>query len=93
MQVGEISASAEYSSALPYVGIGLGTAASSGKGISFLLDLGIAIGKSKLALSSTGSATNSTLQNDMNVELADKQDKVDKLPGFPVLAIGLMFKF
>jgi hypothetical protein len=91
--VGDISASAEYSSALPYVGIGLGTAASKGKGLAFVLDLGIAIGKAKMSLSSTGSATNTALQNDMNAEIADKQDTANKIPGFPVLAIGFMFKF
>jgi hypothetical protein len=92
-QVGTLTAEAKFKSALPYVGLGFGTAASKHGGVSFVFDLGAAIGKPAVTLTSTGAATNATLQSDLTAQTASAQTTADKLKAYPVLALGLMIKF
>ena len=92
-QVGTLTAEAKFSSALPYLGLGFGTAASKHGGVSFVFDLGAAIGKPKVSLTSTGAASNPTLQSDLTAQTVTTQTDANKLVAYPVLALGLMIKF
>ena len=92
-QVGTLSAEAKFASAEPYVGLGFGTAASKHGGLAFAFDLGAAIGKPKISLSSTGAATNPALQSDLNAQIVTTQKDADKLVAYPVLTLGLMYRF
>lgn len=92
-QVGTLTVAGKFASAEPYLGIGFGTAASKHGGLGFVFDLGVAIGKPTLSLTSTSAATNTQLQSDLNAEVAKRQSDADKVPGWPVLAFGLMFRF
>jgi len=88
-----VTIAAEYGSALPYVGIGFGTAASSHGGLSFVFDLGVAIGKPTFTLTAANATSGSALDTDLKAEAVKRQDDVSKVPGYPVLAIGFMYRF
>ena len=93
-QVGILTAEAKFPSALPYVGLGFGTAASDHGGLSFVLDLGIGIGKPTLSMNASNAPAGSALANNIAIEVAKQQaDKGDKIPGWPVFAIGFMYRF
>jgi hypothetical protein len=92
-QVGVLTASIEYASALPYVGLGFGTPASRNGGLGFIFDIGAGIGKATVALNSTNSASNAALRADLNAELATLQDDVNKVPIWPVVSLGLSYRF
>jgi hypothetical protein len=53
----------------------------------------VALGKPRILLTATGAASNAQLQNDLNAEIADAQQDANKLPGYPVLSLGLMYRF
>lgn len=92
-QVGTLTGEAKFAGAEPYLGLGFGTAASKHGGVSFIFDLGAAIGKPKISLTATGAASNPTLQSDLNAQIVTTQKDADKLWAYPVLALGLMIKF
>jgi len=91
-QVGVLTAEAKFKKMAPYVGLGFGTAARGGR-LAFVFDLGVALGKPRILLTASGAASNSQLQNDLNAEIADAQQDANKLPGYPVLSLGLMYRF
>ena len=95
-QIGDFLSTAEYASVVPYAGFGFGTPAASNRGLGFVLDIGVAIGKPTLTLTSTSAATTNlpTLRQD----LASKEEEwrteiVDKIPVWPVLSLGLSYRF
>ena len=92
-QAGTLTVGAVYPSTMPYAGIGIGTAASSHGGLSFVFDLGVAIGKPTFSLTGSNVTNGSTLDTDLKAEVAKRQTDADKLPGYPVLAIGFMYRF
>ncbi len=60
-QVGTLTYTAQWASALPYVGLGFGTPAARSSGFGFLFDLGVAIGKPTASITSTGGSGNAQL--------------------------------
>jgi len=91
-QVGVLSGEAKFKKVAPYVGLGFGTAARGGR-LAFVFDLGVALGKPRMLLTATGAASNAQLQSDLNAEIADAQEDANKLPGYPVISLGLMYRF
>ncbi|MEO8619464.1 MAG: hypothetical protein ABI625_00285 [bacterium] len=89
-QVGTMTATGEWSSALPYLGLGFGTAAASNSGLHFSFDIGAGIGKPTVGLTSTGAASNSALKADLAAQVSTIQND---LPIYPVLAFGLGYRF
>lgn len=67
-QVGTMTASIKWPSASPYLGLGFGTPAGSSGSWGLVFDLGVAIGKPKVLLSTTGSAPG------LGSDLAAQQD-------------------
>lgn len=92
-QIGTLTATIEYASVLPYVGLGFGTPASSKSGFGFLFDIGAAIGKPSVLLSSSNSAANAALRADLAAEQATLQDDAGKAPIWPVISLGLSYRF
>ncbi len=92
-QVGVLTASIEYASALPYLGLGFETQASKSGGFGFLFDIGEAIGKPTVLLNSTSSGSSATLRADLNAEQAKLQDDANKVPLWPVISLGLTYRF
>jgi hypothetical protein len=89
-QVGTMTVTGKFPSASPYVGLGFGTPAASHSGFHFGLDLGAGIGKSKVSLASTGAAVNSTLSSDLAAQAETIQNR---LPVYPVVALGIGYRF
>ncbi|HXI19897.1 MAG TPA: hypothetical protein VNH46_02355 [Gemmatimonadales bacterium] len=92
--VGTLRGTAEFASVLPYLGLGWGTAARSGGPLAFLFDLGVAIGKPTITLTSTGAATNAALASDLKAQEDKTQHDVNKYAKvYPVIAFGLAYRF
>ncbi len=92
-QVGTLAGTGKFGSVLPYVGFGVGTAASNHGGLGFVFDLGAAIGKPTISLTASGAANNAQLQSDLNAQIASTQKDLDKVPLYPVLSLGLIYRF
>ena len=89
-QVGVMTATGEWPSASPYVGLGFGTPAASHAALRFVLDFGAVISKPNVGLTATGAASNPTLQSDLTAQISTIQNKV---PVYPVLALGIVVRF
>ena len=92
-QVGTLTGEAKFSSALPYLGLGFGSAASKHGGVGFVFDVGAAIGKPKVSLTASKAGTTPGLQSDLDAQIASTQTDANKLGVYPVLSLGLMIKF
>jgi hypothetical protein len=92
-QVGKLTETAQWASALPYVGLGFGTPSTSHAGLGFLFDLGVAIGKPTVSLMATGAGSNAQLQSDLNAQVAKSASDANKIPVYPVVSFGLAFRF
>jgi hypothetical protein len=90
-QVGTLNATIKYASALPYVGWGWGTAASKDGGFGFLFDVGAAIGKPTVTMSATGNGAN--LQSNLNAQTATMQTDANKLPIWPAISLGFVWRW
>ncbi len=96
-QIGSLNGNVDFNKTAPYVGLGWGNAVGNkDSGLSFVFDLGVMFqGTPKVALN----ASNPTIQNDptfqanLNKEIADLKDKTDKFQYYPVVSIGLAYKF
>lgn len=88
--VGTMTVTGEWPSASPYVGLGFGTPAASHGALKIVFDLGVAIAKPNLTLSSTGGSSNPNLQTDF---AAQTQTIRNKVPVYPVLNFGLVYRF
>jgi hypothetical protein len=94
--IGNFIASGGFASVLPYVGIGFGTPASQHRGVGFICDIGAAIGRPTVALTSTAAATttNPTLRQDLLGKQREWQtETLDKIPIYPVLNLGVAYRF
>jgi hypothetical protein len=89
-QVGTLTVTGEWPSASPYVGWGFGTPAASHGALKFVFDLGVAIAKPNLTLTSSNQGSNSTLQADF---AAQTQTIRNQIPIYPVINFGLVYRF
>lgn len=93
-QVGTLNASGEFPSVLPYVGLGFGTPANSGKGVKFVFDLGVGIGQPTLNLTATNPTNNAQLATHVENQRVKTQDDIRKyLKVYPSVTIGVAFAF
>jgi hypothetical protein len=84
--------SVKFPSATPYVGIGYGH--HQGKGLGFVFDLGVSIGRTKLDARVSGDNLPGYInQADIDAELAELRDGVGKVRVLPQLSIGLNYRF
>ncbi len=92
-QVGVLTATAKYASVLPYVGLGFGTPASKRRGVGVVLDVGAAIGKATVGLTSSNAGSNAGLRANVAAEQAKAQDTANSFPVYPVVSLGLTYRF
>lgn len=92
-QVGTLNAEVKFPNSSPYAGFGFGTPARDGGALGFTFDLGAAIGKPKVALTATGAASDPTLAADLKAQQDKTEKDVQKLKVFPVLQLGLAYRF
>jgi hypothetical protein len=90
-QVGTLNATIKYSSAMPYAGLGWGTPASKDGGFGFLFDIGAAIGQPTTSLTATGNGPN--LQSNLNAQKAKMDDDAKKVPVWPVISLGFVWRW
>jgi hypothetical protein len=92
-EVGTLRGVGKFPSVSPYVGLGWGTAARKGSHLGFLFDLGAALGKATVSLTSSGAASNPALASDLKAqERKTQHDIEDYTKVYPVLAFGLTYR-
>jgi hypothetical protein len=77
--------------ATPYLGLGFGHHA--GKGLGFVTDLGVSIGRAKLTATASGPNLGNVARSDIDRELAELRDGVGKIRILPQVSIGLNYRF
>jgi len=89
-QIGTLNGSLDIDGLSPYVGIGWGNPFAGERRWGFTLDMGLAFTDSPdVKLSSTGIVTLADLEK----ERADIEDDFDSLKVYPVITLGLFFRF
>ena len=90
----------KYPQVAPYVGIGWGHKASTEKGLGFFADVGMSIGKFKtqvdtslVGATNTGTGGGTITQADVDAQVKDLRDALDKLPVLPSVSVGLVYRF
>lgn len=96
--VGEIHGSVDFNKVAPYLGIGFGNTVKKEKGWAFTADLGVMFqGTPDVTLASSnctaGTSTCDRLAADLAAESADLRDKARDFQYYPVVRIGLSYKF
>ncbi len=90
-QVGTLKGTVGFKDSAPYFGIGLGEAAKGPGRVKFVLDVGVLMqGSGKVTLaSSTGLVSSS----DLRQEESDIEDDISDFKFWPVLDLGISFRF
>jgi hypothetical protein len=92
--VGNLEATVDFDNIVPYVGIGLGSGASSG--LSFTLDVGVLLqGEPNVDLESTGGlfSNDPIFQAELAQEEKAAEDDIDGFDVYPVVAVGMSYRF
>ncbi len=96
--IGDATGAAEYESISPYAGLGFGRALSRDGRFAFSADLGVVFtGSPEVELNVSCRIQNAMrcaqIQEDAAAEEAQLQDEADQLEYWPVLSLGLSYKF
>jgi len=90
----QLSGKLEFPSVMPYIGIGWGLGKPLERGFKFMFDLGLAIGSPNVTLTGSGSTLTTTqAQSDISKAQQKINDELSKLPGLPVLTLGVSYVF
>jgi hypothetical protein len=89
--IGDLTTSMEFKDFVPYLGLGWGNPFSGGK-VSFAIDLGIyKQGNPDITLSTTDVVAG--LEDDLALEVAEMEEELEEFDFWPVLQIGVTFRF
>jgi hypothetical protein len=93
--VGVLTGKVDFNAVAPYLGIGWGNAVGKDTGLSFALDLGVAFqGSPDISLEASGPlSSNPDFQAELENEIADLEDEIDEFKYYPVITLGLTYKF
>jgi hypothetical protein len=94
-QLGTLKAKVDFKEVAPYVGIGWGNAFGKNKRWSLTCDFGVVFqGEPNIDLAATGPiATDPTFQADLAQEKQELEDELEKYQYYPVIALGITYKF
>jgi hypothetical protein len=94
-EIGGIKGDIDYDSVAPYLGIGWGNPVSKDYNLTYFIDLGIAYqGKADVSLTASGTLANDpAFLADLQEEEDDLQDDLDNWKYYPVISMGLTYKF
>lgn len=94
-QLGTLKAKIDFREVAPYVGIGWGNALGKDKRWSFTCDFGVVFqGEANIDLAATGPiATDPTFQAGLAQEKRELEDELEKYQYYPVIALGITYKF
>ncbi|MBK7617117.1 MAG: hypothetical protein KA375_10400 [Vitreoscilla sp.] len=92
-QVGTLSAKVDFPSTAPYLGIGWGDSTTSA-GLHFIGDIGvISQGTPRAKITATGAAADPSLATDVQQAEAQLRNKLADFKLYPVLQLGLAYRF
>jgi hypothetical protein len=92
-QVGTLSGNTHFNGAAPYVGIGWGDPMDGGR-LTLTANVGALYqGAPNVALSASGSSSNPQLASDVQAEQAKLNSKLSGYQWWPVMGVGLMYRF
>ena len=90
--VGTLTGDLSFSKSAPYIGLGWGNRPNGSWGVTF--DLGAVYqGKPKLGLEATGAASNPTLAAALEAERQQAEDDLSSFKWWPVIQLGMYFRF
>lgn len=94
-QVGSLTGKIEFNSMIPYLGLGWDPSFGKDKRFSLLIDMGVVYqGTPEVTLSADGSnANNPTFQSNLQQEEDELQSELDGYEYYPVVGIGLSYRF
>jgi hypothetical protein len=94
-QLGTLTGKIEFNSTAPYLGIGWGNAVSKGSPLSLSCDVGVLFqGTPKVSLAASGAiATDATFKTNLAKEEATIRDTTDNIKYYPVVSLGLAYRF
>jgi hypothetical protein len=88
-----IHAKAKFPTVRPYIGIGFGHTPVASKGFSAFFDAGVAYGRPKLDFDVPADIVAEAGQANVDAEKQDLQNKADKLRWYPVVKVGVTYRF
>ena len=93
--VGDLNGTIDFNKISPYLGIGWGDAVGEDKRLSFFIDLGVLFqGSPQATMSATGSiASDPDFQRHLKNEEKEIEDASENYKFYPVIAIGVAYKF
>ena len=93
--VGTLDANIDFRKTAPYLGIGWGNAVDSGNPLSFSIDIGVMFqGTPKVSLETSKDTSGIPgFQDSLDNEIADFKDDVDNLKYYPIISLGVAYKF
>ena len=96
--VGTLDGRVRFDKTSPYLGIGWGSAPRGAAGFGASIDLGVMFQKPRASLTGTcgpslPAPTCAQLQNDLRAEEAQFRDAVDDFKAYPVVSVGLSYRF
>ncbi len=93
--VGQLRGTIDFNTISPYLGIGWGNAVGESSRLSFFIDLGLLFqGSPQADLHVTGPiSSDPEFQRHLRNEEKEIEDETDKYTVYPVIAIGVAFKF
>ena len=94
-EIGSLKGDIDYNTFAPYLGIGWGNPVHQDSNWTFFIDLGVAYqGAADVSLKATGDLANdATFQSRLQQEEKDLEDDLDSYKYYPVVALGLTYKF
>lgn len=95
-QAGTVSGDVDFdNSVAPYVGIGWGNPVDNDTDLTFFCNLGVVFqGSPDVSLTATGTLANDPLfQQNLKYEEKELQDELDKFEYYPVITLGMSYKF
>jgi len=94
-QIDKLTGSVDFNSFAPYVGIGTSTSFGENGCFGFIFDLGVMYqGEASVTLSAEGPmAGNQTFLNNLKKEEQDLQDDLSDYEWYPVISVGLIYRF
>ena len=87
-----IHAKAKFPTVRPYLGIGFGHSPQS-KGLSAYFDAGVAFGRPHVDYDVPADIVAAAGQDNVNAEEASLQDKLDKYRFYPIVKVGVTYRF
>lgn len=88
-----VTARVRLPAARPYLGIGFGHAPNGKAGFSMYFDMGVAYGRPRVDLNVPASLAAQAGQANVDAERQQLQDKADKLRFYPIVKIGVTYRF